>query len=34
MLDALAPLAIMAALIGPLVGLPLYLRTRGWGDRG
>jgi hypothetical protein len=32
MLASLAPLAIMAALIGPMVGLPLYLRSRGWGD--
>jgi hypothetical protein len=32
MLASLAPLAVMAALIGPMVGLPLYLRSRGWGD--
>lgn len=32
MLASLAPLAVMAAVIGPLVGIPLWLRSRGWGD--
>lgn len=32
MIAALAPLAVMGALIGPMVGIPLYLRSRGWGD--
>jgi hypothetical protein len=32
MLSLFAPLLIMGGLIGPLVGLPLWLKSRGWGQ--